>query len=106
MSVTWHVWSELIAAVRANVPARLDAIAPAFVEVVRALRGFQLAGKTKHTQRIAHRAAWEMLQALDDVGDMVQSADEERMRVGLAALERGLRALTTLLDLAALEIMA
>jgi hypothetical protein len=86
-------------------PERFDAIAAGLNEVVRALRCFVLPGKTNHTQRIAHRAAWDFIQALDDVRDMVRHPSGESVEVGLDALERALRALTTLLDVASLEIM-
>lgn len=84
----------------------LAAAKEAFDDVVRALRLFVLPSKgpTTHTQRIAHRAAWELMQAIDDARESFFAPGTDHAN-SLEPVVRALRALATLLDVGSLAVM-
>jgi hypothetical protein len=84
----------------------LPRVEEALTDVVRALRLFVLPprGRTTHTQRIAHRAAWELLQAIEDIRTTMfaREVDDEPT---LEPVVRALRALGTLIDVCSMAVM-
>jgi hypothetical protein len=96
----------LLEQLRMHDPKNLDAAKEAFDDIAGALRLFVLPskGSTTHTQRIAHRAAWELLQAVDDAKEAFFHPGTSYPN-SLEPVVRALRALATLLDVVSLAVM-